>query len=429
MLKKIECNKIDEVIYKYRHNSGLDVCIIPKKGYLKKYAIFATHYGSIDNEFTDPYGDNRDNSIKVPEGIAHFLEHKLFDQKEGSIMDKFAELGSSPNAYTSFNRTVYSFSCTEKFSENFKLLLNFVQNPYFTETGVEKEKDIIKQEINMYRDNPGWRSFFNLLKSLYKENPVRKDIVGNIESIDRINKDMLYKCYNVFYHPSNMVIFVIGDVDINQIFDQVDSLIISNLENPEIKRIFPEDSPEINKEYTEERMSVAIPIFQMGFKDDISNIKDEELITREVTMKILLEILIGRSSKLYSQLYEDGLINNTFEFDYTNEENYAYSIIGGESKEPYKVREKLFEIIECMLKNGVCEEAFERVKKATYGRTIRWFNSLEKVSEIFISSYFKKNNVFDYFNIYDKINLEYLTKLMKEHFKLDRFAISVIKGV
>ena len=176
-------------------------------------------------------------------------------------------------------------------------------------------------------------------------------------------------------------------------------------------------------------MSVAIPIFQMGFKDDISNIKDEELITREVTMKILLEILIGRSSKLYSQLYEDGLINNTFEFDYTNEENYAYSIIGGESKEPYKVREKLFEIIECMLKNGVCEEAFERVKKATYGRTIRWFNSLEKVSEIFISSYFKKNNVFDYFNIYDKINLEYLTKLMKEHFKLDRFAISVIKGV
>lgn len=154
MPEKLEFNKINEIIYKYKHKSGLNAFVIPKEGYSKKYAIFATHYGSIDNEFIDPYSDNG-SSVKMPEGIAHFLEHKLFDQKEGSIMDKFSKLGSNPNAYTSFNRTVYSFSCTDKFSENFELLLSFVQNPYFTETSVEKEKDIIKQEINMYRDNRG----------------------------------------------------------------------------------------------------------------------------------------------------------------------------------------------------------------------------------------------------------------------------------
>jgi len=426
MLEKAEYDKIDEVIYKYRHDSGLNAFIIPKKGYSKKYAVFATRYGSINNEFIDPYSGN---NIKMPEGVAHFLEHKLFDQKEGSIMDKFSKLGSSPNAYTSFNKTVYLFSCTGKFSENLELLLSFVQNPYFTETSVEKEKDIIKQEINMYRDNPGWRSFFNLLESLYTENPVRKDIVGNLESIEEIDKDMLYKCYNIFYHPSNMVILVVGDVDAEDVFKQINSSITTKYKNPEIKRIFPTESCEINKEYSEEKMPVAIPLFQIGFKDDANNLKRDELLMREVLIKILLEILTGRSSQLYNQLYEEGLINSTFEFDYTGEENYAYSVIGGESKDPDRVREKMFDTIDYMLKNGVAKEVFERVKKAMYGRTIRWFNSLEKISEVFISSYFKNINLFDYFDIYDKINLEYLSSIMKEHFRLDRFAMSVIKGV
>ncbi|NSW90725.1 MAG: insulinase family protein [Firmicutes bacterium] len=426
MQETLKFDKIGEVMHKYRHDSGLNAFVIPKKGYSKKYTVFATHYGSINNEFIDPY-DN--NTIKMPEGIAHFLEHKLFDQKEGSIMDKFSELGSSPNAYTSFNKTVYLFSCTERFDENLGLLLSFVQNPYFTELGVEKEKDIIKQEINMFRDNPGWRAFFNLLESLYVMNPVKNDIVGNHESIEKIDKEMLYKCYNIFYHPSNMVIFVIGDVDEERVFNRIESSISKKHKIGKIKRLFPEEPKEINREYIEEKMPVATPIFQMGFKDDTYNLKGEELLMREIAVKILLEIFMGRSSQLYNKLYEEGLINNTFEFDYTAEENYAYSTIGGESIEPGKVKEKIIDTVCFLLKDGLNKEDFQRVKKSLYGKLIRWFNSLEKVSEMFISGYFKGINIFDYFNIYDKINLEYLNHVMKGHFNLDRFAVSVIQGI
>ncbi|MCR4434574.1 MAG: pitrilysin family protein [Clostridiales bacterium] len=422
----IEYKKVNEVMHVYEHKSGLKAYVIPKKGYFKKYGTFSTHYGSINNEFVVP---GEKEATRVPDGIAHFLEHKLFDQKDGSVMDKFADLGSSPNAYTGFNKTVYLFSCTDKFEDNFKLLLDFVQNPYITEESVEKEKGIIGQEIRMYEDDPSWRSFFNLLGAFYKNNPVRTDIAGTVESIGKINKDVLYTCYNTFYHPSNMVVLVVGDVDPQSVFEQLEASIKETRSKQEIKRIFPEEEKGVNTHYIEQSLEVSTPLFQMGFKDHMFELKGTDLLKHEVAVKLLLEMIMGKSSGLYNRLYGEGLINSTFEFDYTIEENYAFSMFGGESAHPDRVRERILDEIEHLRKNNLDKSSYERIKKAMVGRLLRQLNSVERISHLFISVYFKDVNLFDYFDVYDKITFEYISEVFREHFNREHMALSVVKPV
>lgn len=423
-IKTVEYNKINEMMHVYEHESGLKAFVIPKKGYYKKYATFSTHYGSINNQFIVP---GEQGVTRVPDGIAHFLEHKLFEQKDGSVMDKFAELGSNPNAYTSFAQTVYLFSCTDKFKENFQLLLDFVQNPYITSESVEKEKGIIGQEIKMYEDDPGWRSFFNLLRAFYTNHPVQLDIAGTVESISHIDREILYKCYNTFYHPSNMVILVVGDVEPERVFEQVQNSIRVTENLPEIKRIFPEEDQKINKNYTEQKLAVSMPMFQMGFRDNRSETRGMDALMHDVAVKLLLGMIMGRSSKLYNQLYNEGLINGSFEFDYTIEENYAFSMFGGESKDPEKVREIISAAIAASSQNGLDHNSYERIKRAMLGRQTRQLNSIEQISHAFISVYFKGVNLFDYFKVYDKITFEYVNEIFHEHFNLENLALSVIK--
>jgi predicted Zn-dependent peptidase len=423
-IRTIEYKNINETVYMYEHKSGLKAFVVPKKGYSKKYGTFATHFGSINSEFVIP-GEKEDT--KVPDGVAHFLEHKLFEQEDGSVMEKFSKLGSSPNAYTGFSQTVYLFSCTDKFDDNFKLLLNYVQNPYITEESVEKEKGIIGQEIRMYEDDPGWRSFFNLLDAFYKNNPVKIDIAGTVETISKINRDVLYKCYNTFYHPSNMIVLVVGDVDPKEVFRQVEENIKTVEELPEIKRIFPEEPAALNKDYAEQTLEVSIPLFQMGFRDNTLKTKGIDCLKREVAVKLLLEMSMGKSSALYNKLYEQGLINNSFEFDYTIEENYAFSMFGGESPDPLKVKQIIADAITEFHKNGLDEQSYERIRKAMTGRFIKRLNSVEGISHTFISVYFKGVNMFDYYEVYDKITFEYVKEVFTNHFNLDNLALSVIK--
>lgn len=422
---KTSYDSAGEVLYQYEHSSGLKAFVIPKKGYSKKYATFATHYGSIDNEFVIP-GDQQ--PTRVPDGIAHFLEHKLFEQKDGSVMDKFSQLGSNPNAYTSFNQTVYLFSCTDRFDENFRLLLNYVQNPYITEESVEKEKGIIGQEIMMYQDDPGWRAFFNLLGCFYSKLPVRTDIAGSIESIGKIDRDTLYKCYNTFYHPSNMIIVVVGDVEPQSVFGMVEELLEKKDMRPEIVRISPDEPKNINKSYAEKNMSVSMPIFQMGYRDNSIG-KGKELLMRETAVKLLLDSLIGRSSELYEKLYNDGLLNATFDTDYVIENAYAFSVLGGESKDPAQVRERFCEAVRKAKKSGIGRETYDRIIKAMTGRYMRQFNSVERISHSFISVHFKGVSMFDYLDVYDKISFEYVNEVFREHFDEDNMAMSVIKPI
>ena len=423
-IKTIRIGKYDEVLYKYQHQSGLNCFVIPKKGYYKKHATFATYYGSIDNEFVIP-GETA--STVVPDGIAHFLEHKLFEQKDGSVMDKFAALGSRPNAFTSFNQTAYLFSCTDEFPQNFELLLNFVQNPYITQESVEKEKDIIGQEINMYQDDPGWRVSFNLLDAFYKNHPVKLDIAGSIESISKIDRELLYKCYNTFYHPSNMVIIVVGDVDYKDVFSQIDKCIKPVAKMEPIKRIFKEEGDGLNKHYNEKNMPVSTPLFYFGFKDLNFTLSGVEKVKYEIAVKLLLQMLIGKSSELYTELYEKGLINSNFEMDFLMENSYAHSMIGGESNYPEKVRDSLAELIERINKQGLNLQQFNRVLKASKGRYLKLLNSPESITRLFINAYFKGVSMFDYLEVYDTIGFDYVEKVFKMHFDTKRMALSVVK--
>ncbi len=425
-IEKFQYDKAGEVLHSYEHSSGLKAFVIPKKGYSKKYATFSTHYGSIDNEFIIP-GETTPTS--VPDGIAHFLEHKLFEQKDGNVMDKFANLGSNPNAYTSFNQTVYLFSCTDRFEENFDLLLNYVQNPYITEESVEKEKGIIGQEIMMYQDNPDWRAFFNLLGAFYSKLPVRIDIAGTAESIAKINRETLYKCYNTFYHPSNMIILVVGDVDPQGVFSRVEEMLEKKDAMPQIKRIYPAEPERINKDYTEQSLAVSTPIFQMGYRDNNLDGDGIDMLMHEVAVKLLLDMLIGRSTLLYDQLYTEGLLNSTFDTDFTIERGYAFSMLGGESRDPMKVQERFCQAVEESRKNGLDREAYDRLIRSMLGRYMRQFNSVERISHSFISVYFKGVNMFDYLKVYDKITFDYIKEVFAKHFIRENLAMSVIKPI
>ena len=413
---------IKEEIHVCDYDNGLKAYVLPKPGYIKKYATYATHYGSIDSEFVVP-GDSE--ATKVPDGIAHFLEHKLFEQEDGPVMERFSALGASSNAYTSFDHTAYLFSCTENFEDSFKLLLKFVQNPYLTDENVEKEKGIIGQEIRMYEDDPNWRVFFNFLSALYKNHPVKKDIAGTKESISNINKEILYKCYNTFYHPSNMIICVVGDVDPQRVFDTIGENQKIRQDMPEIKRVYSDEAG-INQEYIEQSMEVATPLFAMGFKEDTKNIVKQPAL-HNVGMKILLEMIFGRGSDLYKQLYESGLITSNFDADYAYEGGYSYSLISGESQKPADVKNIISQTIQKYRNQGLDQSNFDRVRKMSLGNFIKLFNSVEGLAHQFVAENFKGINLFDLLEAYNSINIMFVNDILNKHFRLENMALSVVK--
>jgi len=407
-----EFDRIHEKIYVHKHSSGLKAFVIPKKGYNKIFSTFATNYGSINNAFVAP---DEEKVTRVPDGIAHFLEHKLFEQEDGSIMDKFSRLGADSNAYTSFTQTVYLFSCTDRFNDNFRLLLDFVQNPYLTDENVEKEKGIISQEIKMYNDNADWRVFFNLLNALYVNHPVRTDIAGTVESISEITKEELYKCYNTFYHPSNMIIVTVGDVKPETVFEMVERGIKTKRNPGRIERIFPEEPAHHNMKLIEKNLAVAMPQFNMGIKDN-SRVSGYDLLKRKVALEIILTVLLGKSSVLYNQLYDEGLINQSFGSDVTLEGSFGYTLWGGQSKDPQKVADRIIAAIEQVQKDGLDRKSFERIKKAHEGRFIASLNSPENISHEFIPLYFNCACFFDHSRVYEELTFDEVEEIFRDHF-------------
>ncbi|MDI3534283.1 MAG: hypothetical protein PWQ82_648 [Thermosediminibacterales bacterium] len=376
-------------------DNGLSVFLMRKKGYNKKFAIYATHYGSIDNEFVIP---GEEKPIKVPDGIAHFLEHKLFEEEYGSVMDRFAEQGASSNAYTNYTTTAYLFSCTDRFYENLDLLIDFVQKPYFTKENVEKEKGIIEQEIRMYLDDPGWRVFMNLLKALYHKHPVRIDIAGSVESIRQIDMDTLYKCYETFYNPENMVLFAVGDFDEAEALNKIESNFKKRKYevHGKIKRFYPEEPKEIYKTKIVENLSVSEPLFHMGFKDTDVGYDGSKLLKKDITTRILLDMILGRSSKLYRQLYEEGLIDDRFSLDYEGQKDYGFCVIGGPTRDPEMLHDRILKGLEEYKVKGLNKEDYERNKKKMIGNYIKGFNSPEFIATTFISYHFKNINILQY---------------------------------
>ena len=424
-MEKIQDKKTGEIVFYKKHDSGLNIYIMPRKGYSSYHAIFGTKYGSVDSEFVVP---GEDNVTKVPDGIAHYLEHKMFDQPDGSnVFDKFSAYGGEANAFTSFNMTAYLFSCTENFEKNLETLMDYVQSPYFTPESVQKEQGIIGQEIRMYDDNAGWRVFFNFLGLLYNNNPVKLDIAGTCESIAEIDSDLLYKCYSTFYNLSNMTLFVTGDFDENAILEVIEKNIKNNVPfTEEIKRIYPEEPKAVAGKFKEQSITVATPLFMMGWKDNDTGFSGKKLLRKSIEMEIITEMIFGKSSELYNELYDAGLINQNFGFEYSPHIDYAYTAIEGESKDPVLVHKKITEHVDKLRKEGLSKDDFERIKKVIWGDYIRSFNDIEGYAHSFLTMSFLDILYFDYFEEYEKITFEDIEKRFKEQLDNEYCVLSVI---
>lgn len=363
----------DESYVKAELDCGLSVYIMEKPQFSSSYAIFGTKYGSIDTKFSK----DGEDEVCVPEGIAHFLEHKLFESEDGDAFSKYAKTGASANAFTSFDRTCYLFSCSDKFYENLDILLNFVQSPYFTEATVQKEQGIIGQEIRMYDDSPGWRVMFNMLEAMYHCHPVRIDIAGTVESIAEINADLLYKCYETFYNPANMFICIAGNVDTERVLNQIEKS-IKNKKPVEITRGEFSEPDCVVSNYVEQKLAVSMPMFCLGFKQKIAS--PYRRLKSKVCVNLLLDIICGDASPLYARLMNEGLINDDFDCEYFYGNGYAAIIFEGESYSPERVAEEIKAEIERLRNEGIDKKLFSAVKSGAYGNMIRKFNSVEALA-------------------------------------------------
>lgn len=422
-MEQIHFDQLQEQLYYEKLDNGLDVYILPKKGFNKTYATFTTKYGSIDNHFT-PLG--KEDLLKVPDGIAHFLEHKLFEKEDGDVFQQFSKQGASANAFTSFTRTAYLFSSTSEVERNLETLIDFVQDPYFSEKTVEKEKGIIGQEITMYDDNPDWRIYFGAIQNMYKNHPVSIDIAGTIPSISKITAELLYECYNTFYHPSNMLLFVVGPLDPESIMEQVRSNQAKKdyKQQAEINRRFEEEPTEVAEKKQVLKMNVQTSKCLIGIKALNVEQSGAEWLNSELSISIMLDILFGKSSENYNQLYDSGLIDETFSYDYTQEYGFGFAILGGDTRDP----EKLAETVQKSLldaKSGelFTEEALERTKKKKIGGFLRSLNSPEFIANQFTRYAFNNVNLFDVVPALEKLALEDIKKAAAEFISEERFTV------
>ncbi|MGN1352141.1 MAG: EF-P 5-aminopentanol modification-associated protein YfmH [Clostridia bacterium] len=423
----IENSQIKEKVYIEKLENGLTIMIIPKSGIQKKYAIWGTNYGSVDNKFIVP---GETDVTSVPDGVAHFLEHKMFEQENGTnSLDTLTKLGVNANAYTTTNHTAYLFECTENFYEALDELMDYLQHPYFTDENVEKEKGIIAQEINMYNDYPEWEVYMNAMKAMYHNNPVKIDIAGTVESISKIDKDILYTCYNTFYHPSNMVMCFAGEFEPENLLEEVKKRLLPKENEGEIKRIYVSEPEEIVKKEEIKKMEVSMPMFVIGIKDSIkgnNEIVEEAIIKRHIAIEIILNLIIGKSSKLYKKLYEQGLLMEEPYLDYEFDKTYRHITITGKSTDPKKILKNIQEEILNLKNNGIDETAFQRIKKMLYGRTVKEFTDVSDICRMFLNDYFKGINSFNYLENYKQISSSYTMQILEEVFKEEKTVISII---
>lgn len=422
-MEKIAFEQLQEELFYEKLANGLDVYILPKKGFNKTYATFTTKYGSIDNHFM-PFG--KTDYVKVPDGIAHFLEHKLFEKEDGDVFQQFSRQGASANAFTSFTRTAYLFSSTSNVERNLETLIDFVQDPYFTEKTVEKEKGIIGQEITMYDDNPDWRLYFGVIENMYENHPVKIDIAGTIESISHITKDMLYECYNTFYHPSNMLLFVVGAIEPEAIMNQIKS----NQEKkdytakPEIQRHFDQEIEESAKKKQVLHMNVQTPKCLVGIKSPASNLAGADMLKQELSVNILLDILFGKSSDNYTDLYNEGLIDDSFSYDYTQELGFGFAIAGGDTRDPDKLGEKLTAmLLDAKQSSMINEENLGRARKKKIGGFLRSINSPEFIANQFTRYAFNEMDLFDVVPMLEKITVNDVQEAAASFIDEKRFTI------
>ena len=398
--------QIDERVFESTLNNGLKLFVIPKQGFQKTFVTYTTQFGSLDNKFK-PH--NQDEFVTVPDGVAHFLEHKLFENEEEDLFTAFAEDNAQVNAFTSFDRTSYLFSATDNIERNIKRLLTMVETPYFTKETVDKEKGIIAEEIKMYQEQPGYKLMFNTLRAMYDSHPIKVDIAGSVESIYDITKDDLYLCYETFYHPSNMVLFVVGDVEPNAI-----EQIVTEHEDkrdkeaqPVIQRDPLVKKASVNEKVVTETMKLQSPRLMLGFKNDpLTNLQPEQFVRKDLEMTLFFELVFGEETDFYQSLLTDELIDDTFGYQFVLEPTYSFSIITSATQQPDKLKDLLLTELEQKKGQLVDEEAFELLKKQFIGEFITGLNSPEYIANQYTKLYFEGVSLFDLLDIVENITLE-----------------------
>ncbi len=420
-IKKIVCEQTGDSCNYIKHPSGLDIYICEMEGFSTTDALFGTKYGSINTCFKT---DEDSDFTTVPEGIAHFLEHKLFENEDCDAFSLYAKTGANANAYTSFDRTCYLFSCSDNYKESLEILLDFVQKPYFTQETVDKEQGIIGQEIKMTDDNPSWRVLFNMLKGMYHNHPVRIDIAGTVESIAEIDAELLYKCYNTFYNLHNMVLVVAGNVKTEEVLEIADRL-LKPCENHKLETVCPEEPYEVLEKEMYAHLPVGTPIFNIGIKckpvDGYSRLKADTECT------IAGNVISSPSSPLYKKLVDESLINSTFGFEVFSGDGFFSLIFSGESTQPEKVMEYIIEEIERVKVEGLDKELYDIIKKTTYGAEIRESNNTEAVASNLISAFMGGFKPYDPIKVLTEMTYDDVQKALCERFDTNNMTISIVK--
>lgn len=414
---------IDETVYEHELQNGLRLFVIPKPGFQKTFVTYTTQFGSLDSRFK-PLG--KDEFVTVPDGVAHFLEHKLFEKEEEDLFTAFAEENAQANAFTSFDRTSYLFSATDHLENNIKRLLTMVETPYFTKETVDKEKGIIAEEIKMYQEQPGYKLMFNTLRAMYEKHPIRVDIAGSVESIYDITKDDLYLCYETFYHPSNMVLFVVGDVESQYIVDIVEEHenLRDKTNQPKIERALIDEPKSVNQHVVSEEMKLQSPKLMLGFKNQPLDESPEKYVQRDLEMTFFYELIFGEETEFYQELLNDDLIDETFGYQFVLEPTYSFSIITSATNHPDQLKQLLIKQLKDNKGNLTDVEAFDLLKKQFIGEFISSLNSPEYIANQYAKLYFEGVSVFDMLNIVENITLESVNETSQLCLDLDEMVDS-----
>ena len=400
--------------------NGLPICVVPKPGYARKFAFFTTRYGGMDMRF------RLDGQwLDTPAGIAHYLEHKMFDTADGSAMQDLARGGAEPNAYTSNAVTAYYFDCTEHFYDNLRILLSFVSVPYFTDESVEKEQGIIAQEIGMIEDNPEWQVYRQMMQALYRHSPVRQSVAGSVESIRQITAQTLYDCHKAFYTPANMCLVVVGDVDPAEVVRAARE-VLPRESGPAIPRDYGREedlTPHMTR--IEDRMEVAMPTFLVGFKCPPQHGGEAQHRFAAIG-ELACDVLMGESSPLYARLYSQGLINGSFGAAFDLLPGAAYAYAGGDSKDPKAVAEAILDEAQRLAAEGVDGDYYKRIVNANFGAALRELNAFESIAVSMAEGRFQGYDPYRFPEIYDDITAEDVRAFLRENFTRAHMALSVI---
>lgn len=411
---------LGETVFRRTLTNGLTVAVVSRPGFQRKLAYFVTDFGSIHTEF-----ELEGISYKAPVGVAHFLEHKMFELPQRDVTAEFAAMGANVNAFTSYDMTAYYFSCTEKFEDNLRLLLEFVSTPYFEAESVLREQGIIDQEIGMNADSPDTQVFEQLMDAMYQKHPIRVPILGTSDSIREITPEILHLCHRAFYTPENMILCVVGDVDPEQVCGIAEA-VLGTERKPSGKKLRKWQEKMTAGQDRSRQMEVAMPSFQLGFKCEPVS-AGEEAIRQEIIGDLAAEALFGESSQLYLELYESGLIDSSFGGGFETVDGCALLTCSGDSEDAYAVRQRILEQAAVLVQQGLDDESFLRMKRSAMGRRIRDLDSFDSTAFRICAYHMSDFDYFDFPSMYASVEAEEIKQFLQRVVIRERCSLSVIE--